>query len=484
MNKFYRREKMKQKILGFFIIVMALVFMGCNPTTDTPAGPIAVAFSGLSANGTSGSVSTTLLTLTFDVDPTTLAASDITVTGATQGALTGSPGLTRTLAISAITVADGANVTVALADPAGFAITPASKTVAVNVAPTFPTTGMNASLVLGQADYVTNTTGITSTTLNSPQGILYTDSKLIVADRNNHRVLIWNSLPTTNWKAADVVVGQADFTSNTSGTTTATSLWGPQQVSSDGTKLFVADRNNNRVLIYNTIPTSTGAAANVVVGQTSLTTFSTGTTQSTLNYCFGVCVSGTKMLIGDRTNNRVLIYNTIPSTNGANADYVIGQSNFTTGTSGLTSSNMDTPNYVWTNGTKVIVADTNNHRVLVWNTFPSSNGQAADVVIGQSDFISNSSGITASTLANPSAIAVDSSGRLCIADSMNCRILIYNSIPTTNGVSADYVIGQSSFTTQVSAITQSGLNYPMGINFDSNGNFWVTDRSNNRVLKY
>ena len=53
---------------------------------------------------------------------TTLTAGDITVTGATKGTLTGT-GFDRTLAISNITVADGATVTVAVANPAGFTIT-------------------------------------------------------------------------------------------------------------------------------------------------------------------------------------------------------------------------------------------------------------------------------------------------------------------------------------------------------------------------
>jgi hypothetical protein len=94
--------------------------------------PTAVTFSDLIANGTSGTVTTTALTLTFDVDPTSLAAGDITVTGATKGALSGA-GTSRSLGISAITVANGANVTVAIANPAGFTITPASRTVAVAV---------------------------------------------------------------------------------------------------------------------------------------------------------------------------------------------------------------------------------------------------------------------------------------------------------------------------------------------------------------
>ena len=87
-------------------------------------------FSNLTANGTSGTVTTTTLTLTFDVEPTTLALSDITVSGATKGTLSGT-GTTRTLGISAITVANGANVTVALANPAGFTISPASRAVAI-----------------------------------------------------------------------------------------------------------------------------------------------------------------------------------------------------------------------------------------------------------------------------------------------------------------------------------------------------------------
>ena len=35
----------------------------------------------------------------------------------------------------------------------------------------------------------------------------------------------------------------------------------------DGTKLFIADTRNNRVLIYNSIPTENNASADVVIGQ-------------------------------------------------------------------------------------------------------------------------------------------------------------------------------------------------------------------------
>ena len=86
--------------------------------------------SAVAADGADGTANTTELTLTFSVDPTTLAASDITLSGATKGALSGS-GLTRTLAISNITVANGATVSVEIANPRGFTISGSPKTAVV-----------------------------------------------------------------------------------------------------------------------------------------------------------------------------------------------------------------------------------------------------------------------------------------------------------------------------------------------------------------
>ena len=86
--------------------------------------------SAVQTGGTSGTADSTGLTLSFDVDPTSLAASDITVTGATKGALTGS-GTTRSLAISDITVDNDATVSVAIASPTGFTISGSPQTAVV-----------------------------------------------------------------------------------------------------------------------------------------------------------------------------------------------------------------------------------------------------------------------------------------------------------------------------------------------------------------
>jgi len=47
----------------------------------------------------------------------------------------------------------------------------------------------------------------------------------------------------------------------------------PQGVWIQNGKLYVADTQNNRVLIYNSIPTANGAAADVVLGAPNFTTF-------------------------------------------------------------------------------------------------------------------------------------------------------------------------------------------------------------------
>ncbi len=135
---------MKQKkniILGLLIAASLLLAIGCNiPEPDDGNGggettPTAVTFeSAVQVGGISGTADSTGLTLTFSVDPTTLTAGDITLTGATKGELTGT-GTTRTLAISAITVANGETVSVAIANPSGYTISGSPKTAVVYRAP-------------------------------------------------------------------------------------------------------------------------------------------------------------------------------------------------------------------------------------------------------------------------------------------------------------------------------------------------------------
>ena len=117
--------------------------------------------------------------------------------------------------------------------------------------------------------------------------------------------------------------------------------------------------------------------------------------------------------------------------------------------------------------------------------FAFSNGQAATIVLGQNTFTTRTPTTTATGLDWPSGIAFDSSGNLWVAESHNSRVLMYPKANLgTSGSSATIVLGQNSLTTNTADITATGLNWPMGIAFDSSGNLWVVDTYNSRVLMY
>ena len=175
-----------------------------------------------------------------------------------------------------------------------------------------------ADVVLGQKDFTTTDIALTQNGMRAPTGVASDGRVIAVADTDNNRVLIWSRIPTTNGVPADVVVGQPDFTHNSipSGNVpTAKSMRGPQGLWIQNGKLFVADTQNHRVLIFNSIPTANGAAADLVLGQKSLTSFvepdltknSNDATPSTLSSPVSVTSDGVRLYVADLGHNRVLI---------------------------------------------------------------------------------------------------------------------------------------------------------------------------------
>jgi hypothetical protein len=261
-------------------------------------------------------------------------------------------------------------------------------------------------------------------------------NKLLVSDWGNNRVLIWNSSPAANGAPADVVVGQSGFGSS-SGSCTDTGLNNTQTSFAVNGKLLVADTPNHRVLIWNAIPTAHGAPADLVLGQDAFDECQANDLDQdgiaddsgfpdayTLYDPGAVWSDGTRVLVADATNNRVLIWNAFPTVSAAPADIVLGQSDSMSRTGLTTQSGLLGPGNVTSNGIQIFVADANNNRVMVWNAFPDSDGAPADVVLGQPDFTSNASGTSVNTMNLP--FGVQAAGtRLIVSDTLNNRVLIY-----------------------------------------------------------
>jgi hypothetical protein len=360
----------------------------------------------------------------------------------------------------------------------------------------------NATVVIGQSDFTSNLENRGGSpgpsTLAGPWGNpLLVDGKLYVSDNGNNRILGFNGLPSQNGAGAAFSLGQPDLTSSTprSG---RDGLSSPNSLSSNGTLLAAADGSNNRVLLFSTLPSSTATAPDLVLGQPDFTSATPRCDARSLSFPEGVFIGHGKLIVADTENNRVLIWNSIPSTSGASANLVLGQSSLTTCASNdtngdgtvesiPTASTLSLPGGVWTDGTRLLVVDSSNYRVLLWKEFPTRNGQPADVVLGQPDFNTVAETTTAASLRGPRSVT-STGEQIFVAEEENHRVLVWNQFPTTNGAAADVVLGQPDFTSRNPGDPTPGtvpsarsLYQPTGI-FLATPYVGVVDRGNNRLV--
>lgn len=354
--------------------------------------------------------------------------------------------------------------------------------------------------VIGQADfsgYLSNR-GSAVNALGLAQqfgGIATNGSKFYLADYSNHRVLGWNSVPASAGTAPDFVLGQSDFVSSSSGAS-ATQLALPASVSITDTHLVVADSANNRVLIWNTLPSASNTPPDVVVGQSDFTSSDSGAGASNLNTPVSAMIANNKLFVADQFNNRVLIWNTIPTTSGTPASVVLGQPEFdATSTEyiqpGSEEEGLNNPAGLWTDGLRLLVADSGNNRVMYWSSVPRTNGTAATYEIGQTDFSRTSAGVGQAALRTPYGVTSDGTS-IYVADAYNNRVLKFDSFPIANGASAIQAYGQNSYSSNTpndddldgakdSQPSARTLSLPTGVTV-YNGVLYVTDTSNHRVL--
>ncbi|OJY53272.1 NHL repeat-containing protein [Pseudonocardia sp. 73-21] len=208
-----------------------------------------------------------------------------------------------------------------------------------------------------------------------PFGIAVVGDRFWVADTGNRRVLGWDGgLPTAN-RPADVVLGQPDPTlreENRGVDADAHSFRWPHAITGTDDLLLIADAGDHRVLGWSPHPDKDGPA-DLIVGQPDFTTVGEWPygphTGDRFRFPYAIGLDGGRLAVSDTANNRVLLWDAVP-TDGRAADHVLAQPTFASnGENRWASVGHDTlcwPYGVSLHGGALAVADSGNNRVVIW----------------------------------------------------------------------------------------------------------------------
>lgn len=274
---------------------------------------------------------------------------------------------------------------------------------------------------------------------------------------------------------------------------TEAQMYAPRGVCLTDDQLIVADTGNHRVLLWNRVPKSSGAPADVVLGQPDAHSEGPSGGLYGMHLPTGVLVHDRKLVVADAWNHRILVWHDVPDRPGIPPDVILGQLwpedvEPNRGAAPTASS------FYWPFGIAVVdgrfyVADTGNRRVLCWfDGIPASPTKPADLVLGQPDPASREENrgrpASADSFRWPHSITSDHAGGVLVADAGNHRVLRWPAHPAADGP-ADSVLGQPDLSTAVEFPYRpqepTRFRFPYAA-ATGEGRLAVADTANNRVL--
>jgi hypothetical protein len=341
------------KIIHIILIsILSLTVISCSDeeesTTDTTAPVIAGV--------------TVVTTPTIDSTPNCTFSSDeagtITYGGSCSSVTTSATIGNNTITLSSLSVGTYSNCTIKVTDSAGNA----SNTLAIPSFTVAEPEQMGGSIqggllslstavttLAGDSSGFANGTG-TSASFRNPWGITTDGTNLYVADKDNHlirQIVIATGVVTT-------VAGTADNGSS-NGTGTAASFYEPLGITTDETNLYVVDSKNS---LIRKIVISTGVVTTLAGTGSSGSSNGTGTSAS-FNQPSGITTDGTNLFLAEHNNN--LIRKIVISTGVVTTLAGTGSSGSANGTG--TSASFNNPYGITTDGTNLYVSDTYNHLI-------------------------------------------------------------------------------------------------------------------------
>jgi trimeric autotransporter adhesin len=303
--------------------------------------------------------------------------------------------------------------------------------------------------------------------LNFPRGVAVDGSgNLYIADTANNKVRVVSPQGVISTVAGTGSAGSG----GDGGAAASAQLSSPLGVAVDAKgNLYIADTGNSRVRMVSTQGVISTVAGN---GTAGLAGDGGQAASAQLNLPAAVAVDSSGALyIADYINNRVRMVSPAGVISTIAGNGIAGY----TGDGGLgVNSGLSLPLGVAVDAAgNLYIADTGNNRIRLL-----SGGVLSTVAgTGVPAYSDDSAPASASDLAAPSTVAVDSSGNLYLADATNrVRVVTKNGrIATVAGS------GVAGYSGDGAAATAATLNGPAGIAIGSAGNLYVADSLNSAV---
>jgi uncharacterized protein (TIGR03437 family) len=303
--------------------------------------------------------------------------------------------------------------------------------------------------------------------LNTPTGLALNNGSLYIADLNNQRVrqiAADGSISTVAGNGTPSYAGDGL-------PAVGASLDGPDGLAFDPAgNLYIADTQNSRARRVDPSGVITTFAGNDLSGFGG---DGNPATLTPLNDPQGVVADlAGNVYIADTNHNRVILVDPAGNIHTVAGIGTAGDA----GGGGTSLAELYGPTgLALDNAGNLYIADTHNHRIRML----TPGGVISTIAgTGTGGFSGDGGAAAAAELTVPSAVAVDASGNIYIADTGNNRVRL---VTTDGNIATIAGSGDAAYNGDNGAALKIALYNPGGLALDGQGNVWVADTGNNRV---